>query len=194
MTCTPDSFETELLGELRAVVEVRSASTETSARQVRAARPSSPRRSLRTASVLAAAAATAVVVMVPGFVGSPAFAVQEGPHGTIEVQVERLEDAAGLEAALHELGVRADIQYLGNSMQCTEPRFESGPSAPGSATRFSVGEGIELTLDRRDLEHGATVVIAASRIPHGIHAEVGVALGSVAPCRPVPLPADDTSA
>lgn len=80
------------------------------------------------------AAATAAVVTVPGLVGSPAFAVQKGPNGTIEVEVNRLEEAAGLAAALRDLGVKSDIQYLGRNMQCAKPRFDYAPSAPGSDT------------------------------------------------------------
>ncbi len=194
MTRTLDSFETELLDELRAVVAVRA----TTARErgldpvpVAPVSPRRPRRRFRAAALLTAAAASTAVVTLHGLVGSPAFAVQQRPDGTIEVQVNRLEDAAGLEAALRELGVEADIRYLGRNLQCAAPRFRDGPVAPGSVTRFSVGDGIELTLDRRDVSSGETVVIAASRITDGVHAEMGIAVGPVARCEPVPIPADE---
>lgn len=193
MTNTLDSFETQLLGELREVVAARSASTQptlAAVGQVHASQPSGRRWRVRVASLVAVAAATAAVVTLPGLVGSPAFAVQEGPNGTIEVEVNRLEEAAGLAAALRDLGVKSDIQFLGSNMQCAKPRFEDAPSAPGSATRFSVGQGIQITLDRRDIAHGETVVIAASHIPDGVYAEMGIAVGPVAPCQPTPLSAD----
>ncbi len=50
-----------------------------------------------------------------------------------------------------------------------------------------VGDGFAAQLDRRDLSEGETVVIAASRTPDGVYAEVGIALGPVARCRPIPL-------
>ena len=189
MTNTLDSFETQLLGELRGVVTARSASTaptlvETG--QEPASHPARTRRRRRAAWILAMTGAVAVVLTAPGLGGSPAFAVQAGPSGTIEVEVNRLEEAAGLEAALRDLGVKADIQYLGRNMQCAKPRFEDALSVPGSATRFSVGKGIEITLDRRDIVHGETVVVAASDIRNGVYAEMGIAAGPVTPCQPTP--------
>jgi hypothetical protein len=194
MTDTLDSFQSELLGELRAVAAARAATTEpapASGRRARAWQRLTPRR-VRVASLAAAAVGVAAAVAVPGLVGSPAYAVTEGPSGTIEVQVNRLQEAAGLETALRDHGVQADIQYLGRDMRCAQPRFAGAASAPDSATRFRVGQrGIEITLDRRDVAHGETVVIAASNITNnGVYGEVGIAAGPVAPCRARPLPSE----
>lgn len=194
MTDTLDSFETELLGELREVVAARAASakpTRASVSHGHASRPPTRRRA-RVASLVAATVGVAAAVIVPGLIGSPAFAVQGGPSGTITVQVNRLEDAAGLADALRNLGVKADIQYLGRDMRCAQPRYADAPSASASATRFRVGQGgIEIILDRRDVAHGETVVIAASNIhDDGVYGEVGIAAGPVAPCQPRPLPSD----
>ena len=192
MTNTLDSFETQLLGELRDLVAARSVSTGPALGVGADSFSRFPwgRRRRRLVSLLAMTGATAAALTVPWLGGSPAFAVTEGPNGTIEVKVNRLEEARGLEAALRDLGVKADIEYLGSNLQCAAPRFSGATSVPGSATRFSIGEGIELTLDRRDIAHGETVVIAASRINDGVYDEVGIAVGPVTPCHPKSRPAD----
>ncbi|MEO5982868.1 MAG: hypothetical protein ABIQ13_11180 [Pedococcus sp.] len=106
----------------------------------------------------------------------------------MSVLINRLEDAAGLQAALKRLGVTAQVQYLGYRMQCTPGRYEPASSAPNSRTRFTLGSnGIRVELDRRDVNDGQTVVIAASRIKDGVHGEVGIAAGPVRPCDPTAL-------
>lgn len=188
MTSQLDTFEAELLQELRSTVATRS-------QQHRYPKAHSPRRFIRRtglAAGVAAAAAVATVVVLPGVLADPAYAVTNGPQGTIEVQVNRLEDAAGLQHALDQHGVKANVQYLGFKKKCTSGRYQDAHSAPDSSTMFSVGsDGITARIDRRDVAHGETVVIAASRIPNGFAAEVGIAKGPVRACHPIPLsPAD----
>jgi len=56
-------------------------------------------------------------------------------------------------------------------------------------TQFSVGSnGISVVLDRRDVSQGQTVVISASHVGNGVHGEVGIRAGPLAPCLPVPVP------
>ena len=91
-----DTFETALLGELREhVADRRTTSTA----------PTSWRRRL---VALAAVAATAVA----GFAlrPDPAFAV-DAKDGDIVVTISSLEDADGLEQALADKGVTADVDY-----------------------------------------------------------------------------------
>ena len=52
---------------------------------------------------------------MPGLGTTPAYSVQEGNAGTIEVQINRPQDAAGLERAIEEHGIAADITYLPTS-------------------------------------------------------------------------------
>ncbi len=120
----------------------------------------------------------------------------------IELQINRLEDAAGLERALEDLGVPADVQYLGTDLRCQDDRYEpSERSVPDDRTAYSFGEdGISVRLDPREVGRGDTLVIAASTISPegdlgggisdlgGVYGEVGVAHGPVAPCVPEPLP------
>lgn len=188
MTSQLDTFEAELLQELRSTVATRS-------QQRRSPKAHSPHRFIRRSGLAAGAAAAAAVavVFVPGVLADPAYAVSNGPQGTIEVQVNRLEDAAGLQHALAQRGVKANVQYLGIEKKCTLGRYQDAPdSAPDSSTMFSVGgNGITARIDGRDVAHGETVVIAASRISNGIYAEVGIAKGPVRACHPVSLsPAD----
>lgn len=179
-----DTFETALLLELRETVAARSGTTPRGA--LRASRTSTPRK---IALAAAAAAATVLVALIPGALSSPAYAVAEGASGEITVSIDRLEDAQQLQEELKDHGVTADVRYLGDNMQCQPSRFKPASSAPGSRTKFRVGtDGITVVLDRRDVDDGQTVVIAASRIRDGINGEVGIATGEVAPCQPVHLP------
>jgi hypothetical protein len=107
---TLDHFETALLGELRSYVADRPATGTTA--------PKSPvvgphrRRRWAAGIAAAAAAATAYVIVSPGGSGvSPAYAVSESADGDVVVTVHRLEDAAGLEAALREHGIDAEVSF-----------------------------------------------------------------------------------
>jgi hypothetical protein len=68
--------------------------------------------------------ATALTILLPGALSSPAYAVEEGPSGDISVRINRLEDAAKLQEALKSLAVKADVQYLNDGMQCSPNRFQ----------------------------------------------------------------------
>lgn len=100
-----DHFESALLGELRQHVATRPAPTPV---------PERPRRGRRVAVGIAAAAAaaTAYVVVSPGGPAvSPAYAVDQQSDGDVVVTIHRLEDSDGLEAALRDLGIDADVDY-----------------------------------------------------------------------------------
>ena len=98
-----DDFETALLAELRTVV---------AAADVQEPRPR-PRRRM---AALAAAAVVAVVAIAVtlGVVAtrpSPAYAVEHTGAGDIVVTITRLDDAEGLEQALAEHGIEAEVDY-----------------------------------------------------------------------------------
>ena len=180
MTTDLDTFEAQLLEDLRAHVLGRTHPGPQN--------PASSRRWRRPLTLVGAASAAAITLAIvfPASHNSPAYAVSDGPNGTIDVQVNSLEDAAGLQAALQQRGVRSQVLYLGSNMKCSPGRYKPAPSVPDSETQFSIGEQITVTLDRRDLGPDTTVVIAASRIPNGVYADVGIAAGPVKACDPIP--------
>lgn len=187
MTTQLDSFETRLLAELR--------------REVAAPSPASPapRRPRRIVAVLAGVAATAVVgvVLVPGLGPTPAYSVQEGNAGEIEVEVNRPEDAAGLEELLAEHGVAADITYLEWPLECAEDRYVEVPDDRQAGMSMSIGgDLVRLTLPPGAVREGDTVVVSLSyREVRGSEdgydftggessGAFGISSGPVAPCDP----------
>lgn len=108
-TTNLDSFEQELLTELRAVVVQRSAPSARASRTRRI-------RLASAAAVSTVAAATGVAVLTGG---SPAFAVESGADGSTVIRILELTDADELEAALAERGVTADVEYGGSGSSVT---------------------------------------------------------------------------
>lgn len=150
-----DSFESQLLAALRDHVD-----TEPSARAHKLA----GRRRL-VAATGAVAAAVAGVMFLPGVNGGAAYSVQEGNSGRIVVEVNRFEDAPGLEEALAEHGVTAQITYVPAGGQCVPGRY-----APIDRSGIAVTMGSDLfriTLDPGTIRAGEILVVDASilRVP-----------------------------
>jgi hypothetical protein len=117
-------FEQRLLDELKAVVAQRGAEQEVSTES--APRPPGWRRAPRLAlgAVAVLAAAAAVLVFNSGGDNTPrAFAVEPQEGGGVTIKVYSPEDAAGLEGALAEAGIRSQITWLPAGMTCREPHF-----------------------------------------------------------------------
>jgi hypothetical protein len=131
-----ENFEARLLARLKAHVAERGAEA---AREEAAAEPSLPppawrRRGPRLALVGALALAAIVVAIVTtagGGKGSTAFAVEPRPGGGVTIRVYSLEDAAGVEAALEEAGIHAQVNWLDAGMVCREPHFKPATVRPG---------------------------------------------------------------
>lgn len=150
-----DPFEARLLADLR-----REVADHTSM----AGR--TPRRTRRPLAAAAAVAATAIVgvVLVPGLGTSPAYSVQEGNAGEIEVEIHRPEDAAGLERALAEHGITADVTYLPGRSTCADGRYEPVDRRVGM--RLSMGQDlVRVTLPPGAVRDGETFVMAWSVDP-----------------------------
>jgi hypothetical protein len=130
------NFEEQLLGELKSVVSRRGAEQEalgeTAAPTPRWRR--APRLALGALAVLAAAAA--VLVFNSGGDNTPkAFAVEPQEGGGVTIAVYSPEDAAGLEGALAEAGIRSQVTWLPAGMTCREPRFtQSSVKTPAGGT------------------------------------------------------------
>lgn len=152
MSTDLDDFETSLLHHLR---------KEVASRQQR------PQRRWGLIGGGAGVAALAGGLLLPGLVASPAYSVAEGNAGEIIAQVNRLEDADGLEQALAKKGVEADITYLDYGQQCRPGRYRPVPG-PTRDLFLSVGEqSFEVRLGPGAVRDGETLVISASlrRIP-----------------------------
>lgn len=146
------SFESALLTRLREHVD-----------QLPEHRPPRVSRTrLLVGAAATVAAAAAIVVFVPGLGSTTAYSVQEGNSGTITVEVQRLEDAEGLEAELAEHGVDADITYVPDGRKCAPGRY-----APVSRSLSGMGlamgsDLLRVTLPPGTVRDGETFVMAVS--------------------------------
>jgi hypothetical protein len=105
---TLDRFEAALLDELRAHVATRPAVTPPTQQLPRPSR----RRRWAGGLAAAAAAATAYVIVSPGGPAvSPAYGIDETPDGDVVVTIHRLDDADGLERALRDHGIDAEVSF-----------------------------------------------------------------------------------
>ncbi|GAA1540089.1 hypothetical protein [Nocardioides humi] len=126
MTPTLDQFERTLLTELRQHVAERAVVPRRRGRR---------RLAALGAGVLAAGSvATGAVLLSP----DPAFAVHEESNGDVVVSISSLKDADGLERALAEHGVDADVTYDADAEPPPAP--EAVDEAPEGATFEARGE------------------------------------------------------
>lgn len=178
-----DGFETALLAHLTAVA------TDSA----RAGHPTNPVPSRRYAGRrwyvpgAAVAASLAAVILVHGLWPTPAFAVT-GRNNAVEVRVARLEGAEGLEHALEEHGIQADITYLPVGQACAPGRYTTVRTPDLIVAVNATGFLVDIPKDA--INNGDTLVVSAfvAPLPHGFQTNVdaGVAHGTVAPCRVVP--------
>jgi hypothetical protein len=120
----PD-FEQRLLVRLKAVVAERGAAAKESA-ETQVTSPSWRRRGPRLAlgAVAVLTAAAAVLVFNSGGDNPPrAFAVEPREGGGVTIKVYSLKDASGLEEALEEAGIKAQVTWLPAGMACREPHY-----------------------------------------------------------------------
>lgn len=203
-----DSFETRLLDELRAYVADDASHRPTE-------RDRATRHGLRRPLIVIAVAAAAIAVvgalLLPGLGASPAYSVGEGNAGEIRVEINRPEDADGLERALEEHGIPADITYLSNLQTCAPGRYEAVPRR-AEGLMASIGErDIAVVIPPGTVRDGETFVLTWSVVPasadvaveefgdapgwppansgFAASVEFDVATGPVAPCRPIAAPA-----
>lgn len=182
MNAPLDSFETALLTRLRDRVD-----QQTTVRP----RLSRPRLILGAAATVAAAAV--MLVVVPGLGTTTAYSVQEGNSGIITVEVQRLEDAKGLEAELAKYGITADITYLPYRQECAPGRYTPVDRSPLGMQIIMGSELLRVTLAPGAVRDGETLVMAVSgesikrsSSESSQHGFVDLANGSVQPCTVVP--------
>jgi hypothetical protein len=172
------------------------------------------RRPGRAPWALAAAAAAVLVgglVVVPTLRAQPAWAVSRNGAGDVEVEVNRFDDAAGLEAALAAEGVPADVTFLPDGTWCAPGRYDPDDDRTPSRTTVSVGaRSFAARVSAGAVPSGSVLVITASarsmttselealdedpdddaQTVSGTTSRVGfvVVAGPVAPCEPVSVP------
>ena len=118
-----DNFERRLLDELKAVVAERGAEqANTESATARPAWLGAPRLALGAAAALAVA--VAVIVFNSGGDNTPrAFAVEPQHGGGVTIKIFSLEDAGGLERALEQAGIPAQVNWLPAGVTCRARRL-----------------------------------------------------------------------
>lgn len=168
-----DTFETALLTELRQHVAERSPA------------PNRRRRWALGGLTAALAGGLAVPLLLP----TPAYTVQEGNAGEIIVQVNRPENAAGLEAQLAKHGITANVVYLPWSQECQTGRYTEVALGQTRGMAGEFGEDhVRIVLPPGAVHEGDTFVMSLTHRPidNGTQWKVdfGIADGPVAPCNP----------
>jgi hypothetical protein len=159
----PD-FEQRLLARLKAVVAERGAAASAAeAAEAQAATPAWRRRGPRLAlgaGIALAAIAVVLIVSAGGDNTSKAFAVEPQQGGGVKIRIYSLEDASGLEQALKEAGIKAQVTWLPAGKVCREPHYKPaivhlpGGGSFGGGTMTGPGEitiGIGSTQRSREL-------------------------------------------
>jgi hypothetical protein len=139
-------FEQRLLDRLKAVVAERGAAAAAAeAAKAPAGTSSWRRRAPRLAigaGVALAAAAVALIVSAGGDNPSKAFAVEPQEGGGVRIKIYRLEDASGLEQALEDAGIQAQVTWLPAGKVCKEPHYKPSivhPRGGGSFGGMTMG-------------------------------------------------------
>jgi hypothetical protein len=182
------NFEDRLLGELRGLVVAPAVD-----RGQRRPLWRGPRLALAAGlvAVLAAAASAGVFLLSGGT--QAAYAVTENADGTVTVEIDSLQDAAGLQAKLQAAGVNAVVEYLPAGKMCKQPWFTpAGVGAAGGTHGSEVGrtsDGATRFTISGNHPAGATLVISTQTGPGGERA-LGIAWahGDVPPCEVVDAP------
>jgi hypothetical protein len=168
------------------------------------------------AALAIAAIAVALIFSAGGDNTPAAFAVEPQEGGGVTIKVYSLEDASGLEEALEDAGIRAQVTWLAAGKFCREPHFtpsaaklpgggrlggfvSSGPGtltiSVGSTHRTRQRPPANVNLDPAAFRPGQSVVLSGSPKPFdgdpegGYEARFQVAEGPVEPCKPVSAPA-----
>jgi hypothetical protein len=118
------NFQERLLDELKTVVAQRGAEPEVSTQTVPRSPGWRPASQLTIGAGAVLAAAAAFLVFNSGSDNtSKAFAVEPQDAGGVTITIYSPEDAAGLEGALADAGVRSEVTWLPSGTTCREPRF-----------------------------------------------------------------------
>lgn len=178
-----DAFEASLLADLRAVAHHQGAARAAGSAQRAPARHRA--RYLSLAGAVAATLAVALIVTVAR--PTPAYAVSGRNGQEITVTITRLEGAAGLEDALAQRGITAQVTYLPINTACAPSRYAE-LDTPG-LTLSTGAEDFKVIIPPGAVGQGETFVLSAAVQPlkDGVRAivEFGITAGPIAPCVPI---------
>lgn len=194
-----DAFESRLLLELREVVTERSPATAPASAATPVLGPS-PRRRLRRRWAIAGVAAATAGLTVWGLAtptANLAYAVEEDADGDVTFSLFDPAEVAGMEDALAEHGISADVTVLPLGMICADGRFPGendhpdwlGPPDRGTEDRYS----LYWTIPAGALAEGETLVLVymgvLDQLEPGESAATSVAVadGPVGECEPIPI-------
>jgi hypothetical protein len=168
-----DDFEGRLLAHLKAhVAERDEAANQRAAAEAAAPPPVWRRRGPRLALAGVAALAAVVVALIVtagGSRSSTAFAVEPQPGGGVKIKIYSLEDAAGLEAALKEAGIRSQVTWLDAGMVCREPHYkpsEVHPPGGGALGGMTMGGPGAITISVGPTPHSRAGEFRRGEISH----------------------------
>jgi hypothetical protein len=131
--------------------------------------------------VALAAVATVLAINAGGDNTSKAFAVEPQEGGGVTIKIYSLSDASGLERALEEAGIKAQVTWLPAGMVCREPHYTPstvhlpGGGALGGFTMggrggpMTIGVGSTRRWRERSSKHMRSVM--RGEIPAGEHDE-----------------------
>ncbi|PWJ56335.1 hypothetical protein SAMN06264364_101311 [Quadrisphaera granulorum] len=159
------AYDARMLTALRELVAEQSSAEQSSAAPG-GAHERARRRWTRNPLLVAAAAAAVVaggLVVVPTLQAEPAWAVSRDAAGDVDVQVNRFDDAAGLERALEAEGIHADVTFLPDGTWCAPGRYDEDQDRTPSGTSVAIGEGhFGASVPAGGAPEGTTLVITAS--------------------------------
>jgi hypothetical protein len=135
------------------------------------------------AGALAVAAMITVGVNLAG-TGTPAYAVSDGPDGTVTVSINKISGVDGANAELRRLGVRAVAVPMREDCTAPPPRGDARPvhfSGSGEASTSGI------RFNPADIPDGDTMVLAARMSPGGgVTLSMDLIRGSAPACVTVP--------
>jgi hypothetical protein len=151
-----DTFEQSLLLELRRHVVAQTPSL-----------PATRRRWIAggLAGLVTAGAAAVFISLGTGVAGpTAAYGVESQPNGDVVVTVHDLADASGLERALADEGVHADVRHVAGFTQSGgQRRAPSGDGGSGCYIALAkIDGGLRFTLGAAQIASGATLDIVMS--------------------------------
>ncbi|MEO3813933.1 hypothetical protein ABGB17_33465 [Sphaerisporangium sp. B11E5] len=156
--------------------------------------PRAPRRGLRVLALAGTAVAAAAAIAVPLSLGTPAYAVDKLPDGTVTVRIHEFLEPKKLQASLRDAGISAEVDYLPVGQACRQPRGVQ-PATAQLAVEQPADGGLAFRIPAGQVKPGQTLVFVATFADDDPSQAGSIAMsvveGRAARCTAVPAPAGD---